>query len=374
MSQSTPNLALPLIQGGQAQKHVTHNEALRRLDLIVQLDVRGWADAPPAHEEGARWIVGPSPSGAFAGRAGAIAVSEGGAWDFLTPATGWLAWDRSAGALAAFDGTGWVPAGRPETVARLGIGTAPDGTNRLAVASDATLLTHAGGGHQVKVNKAATTDTASLLFQTGWSGRAEMGTAGGDGFAIKVSPDGASWTEALRVDPASGAVEMPATRSRTLAALDLRFACAPGGRWIGPDAAAGGATASADLGTGAEPTVGFGARGLLVPAGARLDAMRLALSADHAEVGALDVRIAFQTGPWNLGWNGAADTVRTTLFAGDGLDWANGTEMRRAGIGLGGFEADEDGFLLMMMRPAGPLGATRHVDVSALVEMRTPSS
>ena len=65
------------------------------------------------------------------------------------------------------------------------------------MASPATLLTHAGGGHQLKINKAGPGQTASLLYQTDWSGRAEMGLAGGDNFSVKVSADGATWAEAL---------------------------------------------------------------------------------------------------------------------------------------------------------------------------------
>jgi hypothetical protein len=43
--------------------------------------------------------------------------------------------------------------------------------NRLSVASPATLLfSHAGQGHQLKLNKAEASDTGTLLFQTGWSG------------------------------------------------------------------------------------------------------------------------------------------------------------------------------------------------------------
>lgn len=56
----------------------------------------------------------------------------------------------------------------------------------------------------MKVNKAADTDTASLLFQTGWSGRAEMGLAGDDNFSVKVSADGSSWTTALELKRYSG--------------------------------------------------------------------------------------------------------------------------------------------------------------------------
>ena len=40
MSDSTTNLLLPYLMAAQAQKHVTHNEALRLLDGLVQLLVK----------------------------------------------------------------------------------------------------------------------------------------------------------------------------------------------------------------------------------------------------------------------------------------------------------------------------------------------
>lgn len=58
-----------------------------------------------------------------------------------------------------------------------GIATSWDATNRLAVASPASLFTHQGAGHQLKIDKAASTDTASLLYQDNGSGRAEIGLA-----------------------------------------------------------------------------------------------------------------------------------------------------------------------------------------------------
>ena len=48
MSDLSPNLALPLLLPAQAQKHVTHNEALALLDLLVQLRVQRFdARTPP---------------------------------------------------------------------------------------------------------------------------------------------------------------------------------------------------------------------------------------------------------------------------------------------------------------------------------------
>src|SRR5690606_7640506 len=83
--------------------------------------------------------------------------------------------------------------------------TSADTTNRLAVAGAATLLTHAGGGHQLKINKEAEADTASLLFQSNWPGHAEMGLMGDKAWRIKVSADGATWFDALTINPANAA-------------------------------------------------------------------------------------------------------------------------------------------------------------------------
>lgn len=196
-------LGLPYIQAAQAQKHVTHNEALRALDVIVQAAVtdRTRAVPPGSPTEGDRHLVASGASGDWAGQDGALALFQNGVWLFHMPKAGWRVHVLDEGQDVTFDGSGW---GGADQTDQLGINTAADATNRLSVAADATLLSHDGAGHQIKINKAASGDTASLLFQTGWSGRAEMGTAGTDGFAIKVSPDGATWNTALEFDPNTG--------------------------------------------------------------------------------------------------------------------------------------------------------------------------
>ncbi len=83
-----------------------------------------------------------------------------------------------------------------------------------------------GAGHQLKINKAAAADTASLLFQSNWSGRAEMGLAGNDAFSIKVSGDGASFVTALTTQ-SGGVVSLPGgalIADGTAAAPGLAFA------------------------------------------------------------------------------------------------------------------------------------------------------
>ena len=76
MSDLSPILSLPLLQASQAQKHVTHNEALMQLDLLVQLTVtdRTRTAPPPGPVEGQRHIIAAAPTGAWAGQAGKIAL------------------------------------------------------------------------------------------------------------------------------------------------------------------------------------------------------------------------------------------------------------------------------------------------------------
>jgi hypothetical protein len=211
MPDTSPILNLPYILPAQAQKHVTHNEAIQLLDMIVQLAVTSRTQTvPPATPTLAdRYIVAVAATGAWAGKDNQIAVWGETGWVFVTPLAGWQAYVTAEGAEAIFDGTAWTVLGVPTQVPLLGINATADATNRLTVASAATLLNNAGAGHQVKVNKALPADTASLLFQTGFSGRAEMGLAGNDDFSVKVSADGSTFNTAMQAEAATGAVTLP---------------------------------------------------------------------------------------------------------------------------------------------------------------------
>lgn len=210
MTDTSPILAMPYIQPAQAQKHVTHNEALALLDVIVQLVViSAELNTPPATiVEGDRYIVAAGGQAAWAGRDHHIAVFVDSGWQFIAAQSGWVAQVAATAAEVVFDGAAWQ-ARSFSNLPGLGVNAAFDTYNRVVVASDAVLLNNAGAGHQLKVNKATTGDTASVLFQTGFGGRAEMGTAGSDDFTLKVSADGDQWVEALRVDAATGRVSTP---------------------------------------------------------------------------------------------------------------------------------------------------------------------
>ncbi len=209
----TLRLGLPLMASAQAQKHVTHNEALLRLDALVQLSViaRDVASPPASPAEGDRYLVAAGATGVWLGHSGEIAGFQNGAWIFAPPRTGWRLWLQAETKLLVFNGTMWTEAVSLQNIPQLGVNTTADSANRLSVSSSAVLLNHGGTDMRLKINKSAAADTATAVFQTGFSGRAEFGLAGDDNFRIKVSPDGASWTDAIVIDKTTGAVALPTT-------------------------------------------------------------------------------------------------------------------------------------------------------------------
>jgi hypothetical protein len=213
---NTPNLDLPLLAAAQAQKHVTLNEALLRLDDVVQASVlnEGLNAPPAAPAEGARHIVGPAPTLAWSGWAGRIAVFRGGQWESIVPKAGWQVFVEAAGASLVFDGSAWTaPAG---SFAALGVNTSTEPGQRLAVRSPNVLFDHEGASTRLKVNRATTTDTASVLFQNAYDGRAEFGLQGDDRFRLKVSPSTGNWIDALVVERATGLASVAANPTASL--------------------------------------------------------------------------------------------------------------------------------------------------------------
>ena len=213
---ATTHLSLPFIAAAQAQKHVTHNEALRLLDVLVQLAVldRDLAAPPGSPHEGDSYVVATGGSGGWSGKDGQIAAWLDGGWTFLQPHAGWLAFALDEAALIFFDGAAWTAfSGLPselQNLTLLGLGTTADSANPFSAKLNKALWTAkyaAEGGDgdlRYTLNKETTSDVASLLLQTGWSGRAEIGLIGEDDVLIKTSADGTTWVEALRLDGTTG--------------------------------------------------------------------------------------------------------------------------------------------------------------------------
>ncbi|MEZ5841439.1 MAG: DUF2793 domain-containing protein [Hyphomicrobiales bacterium] len=216
---ATARLGLPLIQPAEAQKHISHNEAIVALDTAAQLSVlaRGLAEPPAEPEVGNAWIVAGGGTGDWAGNDGKVAVLEETGWRFHAARAGWRAWVSDEARLVVFDGAVWHPfeeGAALQQLDRLGIGTTADAGNPFSARLDNMLVTARSAGDggsgdiRVKLNKEATGNTATFLFQSGWSGRAEIGLAGADVFSLKTSADGASWASALIADGA-GRIRQP---------------------------------------------------------------------------------------------------------------------------------------------------------------------
>jgi hypothetical protein len=187
----TPNLGLPYIDGSQAQKHVTHNEALRILDAAIQIGVLDLTlTAPPSSPaEGERHVVASAATGAWAGQDDTIATWQDGTWAFLAPKTGGCIWSAADSGLFVFDGAAWQSAGgrRRSITWRISASTPPRAVP-ICSRSNAALIAAidaADGGTgdmRLQVSKESSTNTASIFFFGNFSGRAEFGLIGADTF------------------------------------------------------------------------------------------------------------------------------------------------------------------------------------------------
>lgn len=110
MSQST-RLHLPYLAAAQAQKHVTVNESLLRLDALVQLSARSATTAtqPGSPSDGDLYLLPAGKTGAAwsAMADGAMAYYRDGAWEELTPNTGWRCYAEDEAALYARNASAW---------------------------------------------------------------------------------------------------------------------------------------------------------------------------------------------------------------------------------------------------------------------------
>lgn len=88
---------------------------LRKLDAVVMLSVLeiGTETPPGGPTEGDRYILGATPTGAWSGQAGKLAVyrkadaASAAAWEFHTVKTGWMAWDVATSSIRVYTGSTW---------------------------------------------------------------------------------------------------------------------------------------------------------------------------------------------------------------------------------------------------------------------------
>jgi Protein of unknown function (DUF2793) len=215
MTDTTPRTGAPLLAAAQAQKHVTHNEALYQFDafLCARFLDRTLSAPPGSPADGDTYLVATGGSGLWTGQDGAIAYCADGDWRFYAPFGGLVAYVAAESKLIVYTGSAWVDYASLlplQNLPLVGINTTASSPNLLSVESNALLFTDiptgSGGTGDVRatLSKQASANTASFLFQDNFSGRAEVGLAGDDNFHFKVSPDGATWHDSIVLTASSG--------------------------------------------------------------------------------------------------------------------------------------------------------------------------
>lgn len=196
----TDRLGLPLLQAAQAQKHVTVNEALMRLDGLVGLVLQSLdAALPPAVVvDGQCWHVPAGAGGDWAGHGGQIAIGANGGWVFCPPTVGQRAHVADRGVEAIFDGDEWVPGAL--TLGQTGAGLLAGLAEReMTVAAGAQFVTDVQIPAGVMVIGAVARVSQAL---TGSLSTWQLGTPGAENrFGQGLGTGAGSWARGMLSQP-----------------------------------------------------------------------------------------------------------------------------------------------------------------------------
>jgi hypothetical protein len=139
---ATARHALPLLFPGQTQKEFYLNEAHALIDALLHCAVEDVAQAPPpAPQDGACWLVGEAPAGAWADQAGKLACRQLGNWLFISPRDGLTVLNGASGQIMRFAQGGWAAPVAPIPPAG---GTTIDSELRIAFSTLLGALSAAG--------------------------------------------------------------------------------------------------------------------------------------------------------------------------------------------------------------------------------------
>ncbi|MFY0691845.1 MAG: DUF2793 domain-containing protein [Paracoccaceae bacterium] len=197
----TANLKLPLVAPAQAQKHVTVNEALARIDAALQLAVISDEETTPPvlAQEGDAYVVAAGGVNDWAGKDGQLAFYLNGGWDFLEPKAGWRIWVTARAVRLVHDGSGWV-----EGVVAL----SPGGAAMRAQIEEVDLVLSGGGaaeltGFVIPANSCVFGVTGRVLQDiTGTLGSWTLGVEGAeDRYGSGLGLGAGSWVTGLTGQP-----------------------------------------------------------------------------------------------------------------------------------------------------------------------------
>ena len=215
MSETSRHLNLPYIQPSQAQKHLTHNEAINALDVMVHMSAisRSHTHPPENPNEGDRFLISEAGEG-WGASPQSFAVFQDTTWRYFHPKAGWCCYVEDEAALFIFNGHQWTTIA-PTDVEHLGISTQADQTQRFAAQTESALWTatpqdQGGSGDFLQVmNKVATGNESAIAFQTGYTTHAMFGSFGSNDITLKTSQTGETFKDAMIVSHQTGSVNFP---------------------------------------------------------------------------------------------------------------------------------------------------------------------
>lgn len=196
----TVRLGLPLLQPAQAQKHVTVNDALTRLDGVVQLVLlSATVSMPPASpQEGTAYGVPAGAVNAWAGQDGKVAVASNGGWTFVRPQAGWRAFVADRGVDALYDGAVWQAGAITLSGHGAGMSAGLIEFDHSVVAGAASLSSVTIPSHVLVVGVTARVIAAITGALTAWS----LGNPGAVGrFGSGIGLAAGSWSRGLLSQP-----------------------------------------------------------------------------------------------------------------------------------------------------------------------------
>jgi Protein of unknown function (DUF2793) len=160
MPDTSDRFKLPLLAAGQAQKEITHNEALMLADMLLHSVVVAVApgSVPSAPLPGQCWIVGNSPSGAWAGQSGAIAGWSAGGWRFVAPIDGMAMWSLADSLVVRRNGGVWVAGMVTATSLKIG--------GNQVVGARAASIANVSGGSVIDVEARAVINSILVTLRS----------------------------------------------------------------------------------------------------------------------------------------------------------------------------------------------------------------
>lgn len=183
---TSPDLGIPYIANQQSQPEVTHNDALNMLIALQKGAIDKDLNTPPGSPtNGDVYIVGPSPTGAWAGKANKIAIYTTNAWTFVpgndssgtniaigARHEGMKIWVQDENTLYVWSGSAWAV-----VVPALPVSIANGGTGQTTAVAAIDALSVKGADIASAATTNLATATGDFVDVTGTTTITALGTA-----------------------------------------------------------------------------------------------------------------------------------------------------------------------------------------------------